>query len=379
MKAYIIYRNVLTLDGSRFQVGGIETYILGLCEVLLEMKIQPIIVQCAHANFKKIIEGIEYRGIKHSGGKKYSKYLYNSIKNDLDSQDLMIWGSDEISFKISHKRTIAIQHGIAFDYYPEENRLKNGLKKYGLGHVFKYLQRKRSLNNFINTKYKVCVDYNFWNWYRTFSIPEEDDNIFVIPNFTKIDETNKKKRNDTLIKVVFARRFVRKRGVEIFIEVVNQLKHIENIHFTFAGEGPYKEQIQKLVDESNNVFLTRYSPDESIGFHSNFDIAVVPTIGSEGTSLSLLEAMSAGNAVICTAVGGMTNIILNEFNGLIIKPNSVKELKASILRLVEDEELRIKIAENAKETVKEAFSFELWKKSWKKVFNEVVNDNAEKS
>lgn len=376
MKAYIIYRNVLTLDGRRFQVGGIETYLLGLCEILIEMKIKPIIIQCAHFNFNKIIEDIEYRGIKHNGGKKYSKYLYNSIKNDLDSQDLLIWGSDEISFKISHKRTIAIQHGIAFDYYPEEDKLKNGLKRYGLGHLFKYLQRKRSLNSFRNTKYKVCVDYNFWNWYRTFSIPEEDDNIFVIPNFTKIDKTNKNERNDLFIKVVFARRFVRKRGVEIFIEVVNQLKHIENIHFTFAGEGPYKEQIQRLVDESNNVFLTRYSPDASLEFHSNFDIAVVPTIGSEGTSLSLLEAMSAGNAVICTAVGGMTNIILNEFNGLIVKPNSVEELKASILRLVEDKDLRIKIAENAKITVKEAFSFELWKKSWGKVFNIVINDNA---
>ncbi|WP_420491566.1 glycosyltransferase [Neobacillus drentensis] len=44
-------------------------------------------------------------------------------------------------------------------------------------------------------------------------------------------------------------------------------------------------------------------------------------LGSEGTSLSLLEAMAAKCAEIATNVGGMTNIILDNYNGLIINPD----------------------------------------------------------
>ena len=101
------------------------------------------------------------------------------------------------------------------------------------------------------------------------------------------------------------------------------------------------------------------------------DIAVVPTVGSEGTSLSLLEAMASGCAVVCTNVGGMTNIVLDGYNGLMIYPEE-EELYNALTCLIEDSSLRAKLQANAYNCVKDAFSLHRWKDAWKKVIDNVT-------
>lgn len=49
--------------------------------------------------------------------------------------------------------------------------------------------------------------------------------------------------------------------------------------------------------------------------------------------------MAAGCAVICTNVGGMTNIIIDGYNGLMINPDEDSLYKA-LDRLIEDKLLR---------------------------------------
>ena len=114
------------------------------------------------------------------------------------------------------------------------------------------------------------------------------------------------------------------------------------------------------------MIFTQYCSDESVKFHSNFDIAVVPTIGSEGTSLSLLEAMSAKCAVICTNVGGMTNIIIDGYNGLMVTPN-IDQLYSAIKYLIDNKDIRNKISERGHDTIRKSFTFEKWEKKWREV------------
>ena len=90
----------------------------------------------------------------------------------------------------------------------------------------------------------------------------------------------------------------------------------------------------------------------------------MPTVGSEGTSLSLLEAMAAGCAVICSNVGGMTNIILDGYNGLMVNPDE-NSFYEGICELIDNNELREEIASNGKKTVEKAFSLDRWNKKWK--------------
>lgn len=373
MKAYIIYERFYDLDCNRLLVGGVESYLLALATLLQKKNIQPIIIQCAKNNFKISYKNILVCGYSVKKNRCLYKKLYNKVKKDLTKDDILIWGLDRGAQKTRHLRTISIQHGIPFDYNQEERKSYKLIKSLRLIHVLKWVQRRQAIQYFKKSTYKVCVDYNFWNWFRTFCTPEEEKNIYVIPNFTKCCELRSFSETQDTFKILFARRFVRMRGVEVFMDVVNHFKNNSKLSFTFAGEGPYLAEIKKLQSKSHNINITQYNPEDAVEFHKQFDIAIVPSLASEGTSLSLLEAMSAGDAIICTCVGGMTNVVLDGYNGLFVRPNNSHDIIQAIEKLVKCNQLRIELAQNAQLTVQAAFSLKKWEKKWSVIIDELIS------
>jgi len=84
----------------------------------------------------------------------------------------------------------------------------------------------------------------------------------------------------------------------------------------------------------------------------NSSIMVLPS-RSEGFGMVLIEAMACG--LPCVAFDcphGPADIIRHEEDGLLVKAEEVNALAMSIIRLIQDEELRIKMGANARENVK---------------------------
>lgn len=168
---------------------------------------------------------------------------------------------------------------------------------------------------------------------------------------------------------MFARRFVGIRGTRLFTPIAKRLlEKYPNIEITFAGSGPDEDYMRDILNGIDRVNFTKYKSDESLKFHSQFNISVVPTLYSEGTSLSLLEAMSAHCAVVCTNIGGMTNVILDNYNGLMVSPNE-EELFEALCKLIDDKKFREKIVQNGYNTIKSSFSLAKWEEKWKDVIN----------
>ena len=57
--------------------------------------------------------------------------------------------------------------------------------------------------------------------------------------------------------------------------------------------------------------------------------------------------MACGCAVVATNVGGLCNLVINNFNGLLVNPNP-EEISDAITKLVDNKELRLKLINNAK-------------------------------
>ncbi|MCM1532927.1 MAG: glycosyltransferase family 4 protein, partial [Ruminococcus flavefaciens] len=210
----------------------------------------------------------------------------------------------------------------------------------------------------------ICVDYNYINWYRT-QIQHHEMEYRIIPNFTDVPQLNTDKFRTEIVKIIFARRLVTYRGTRIFAEAAERLllKH-DNVEITFAGDGPEERFLKEKFQNNRKVQFITYSSGESLEIHRDKQIAVVPTVGSEGTSLSLLEAMASSCAVVCSNVGGMTNIVIDNYNGLMVNPEA-NALFFALDRLVIDKNFAQKIANEGYNTVKNGFSFELWKEKWK--------------
>jgi len=77
---------------------------------------------------------------------------------------------------------------------------------------------------------------------------------------------------------------------------------------------------------------------------------------SEGLSITLLEAMSAGLPIIATDVGGNSEAIKNNQSGMLIKNDDIDALFDAMIYMIENNDYRRKIAENAKNRFEQFFS-----------------------
>ncbi|MEB2309924.1 MAG: glycosyltransferase family 4 protein [Candidatus Brocadiaceae bacterium] len=389
MKVAFIYPRLFDHDGEEQLIGGIETYLLHLAALCLKMGWDPVLFQFANKPFKRTINALEVIGVPVAGFNKshifapftfkYKKVeLFTAAKKKLDGKkDIFVFGADWFSIKTKNPRCISIQHGISWDL-PTRYITKRELFESGWGaRLGKWFFIHSAIKDFENCPNRVCVDYNFLNWYRTTLGVETKGKIWVIPNFASstasLEQITAKRRTTDNVRILFARRFTPYRGIRIMTESAKEiLQRYDEVCFTFAGEGPEEAWLKAQFVGEKRVVFTKYLPHEVLDVHLVHDIAAVPSIASEGTSLSVAEAMGAGCAVVATAVGGITNMIINGYNGILVMPDVVS-LTDGLELLIKNVELRMQIMKRAYETAKEAFGLGIWEERWQKVLLEVAN------
>lgn len=358
--AYIIYSQFFDRSGEKIQIGGIETYIYNLCKVLFSENLTPIIYQFADKDFFKEYCGIKVAGVKVNSRryKKNSKLVVKKIEENFDiEEDLLIFASEEYVVTTKAIHVIALQHGVSWDVPNDKKVLTNYVKNMTRA-IIEYKRIKKC-------SYVICVDYNFLNWYRATFRKMDYEKFKAIPNFCETSPCPKEALKKDGVTIVFARRFVKHRGAILFANVAKRiLDEYANVKICFAGDGICKKEMKAILYSFPNVTFTSFSADKSVEFHSNFDIAVVPTIGSEGTSLSLLEAMAAGCSVISTNVGGITNILIDRYNGRIVNATE-EEIYLAVKELINNRELRLSYAQKGKEVAQVAFSKKIWEEKWR--------------
>ena len=357
--AYIVYSQFFDRNGEEIRIGGIEKYIYNLCKVLISTHICPIIYQFANKDFVKEYESIKVTGVKVNSNnyRKNSRTLTKKIQEVFDYEnDIMIFASEEYVVPFKSKNVVTIQHGISWDI-PNDNNIWLNYVKNSIRALIEY-------RRLYKCSHVICVDYNFLNWYRAVFKKYDYKKFYAIPNFCDTSYIGNIKTQRENIKIVFARRFVKHRGAILFADVAKRiLEKYPDVEICFAGEGTCESEMKEILSNCSNVTFTSFAADESIAFHSDFDIAVVPTVGSEGTSLSLLEAMAAGCAVVSTNVGGITNVLIDGYNGSIVNATE-EDIYLAVEELICDKTKREIYKQKAKETVNHSFSKVKWEALW---------------
>ncbi len=109
-----------------------------------------------------------------------------------------------------------------------------------------------------------------------------------------------------------------------------------------VGYGPLYEYVNSLIRKLNledSVKLVGMQKDVR-KFLWNNDIF----LGTRGSYIATLEAWASGLAVVAPAFGIMNEIIINEENGLLVRPNDVEQLASSIIKLIKSPSLRKTLA-----------------------------------
>lgn len=330
MKKYVTiftYR-FFDFDNKIVRIGGIETYTLDLALLFTKMGYETTVYTALDGNAE--YKECTYKGFKIKEIKKRESFdkCFQKLYAKQNGKGLYIIMTDDMKVNSCGKsNVISIQHGISWD-----NPSWSFSKKFQKGKLFSFRKLQRCYKHidiFKKVSNMVCVDYNYYNWIRTMDEIPDDMHLAVIPNYASSgisqEEFNQKLESITDLKkskIVLARRLTRYRGAQLFADVVIRLlKKYPELDITIAGDGDLEEKLKNDFKDYPNVHMTKYSADQSIEFHKQFDIAVVPTIYSEGTSLSLCEAMAAGCMPVATHVGGLTNLLIDSFNGRLCYPN----------------------------------------------------------
>jgi glycosyltransferase involved in cell wall biosynthesis len=275
---------------------------------------------------------------------------------------------------------VLINHGIAFDLPIEYLTRKSILKHRRLEIIKRISHFKHALERFERCRNRVCVDYNQLNWYRTWRSVDETSRIWVIPNsaprLTELELKSRHRGQGQAIRILFARRFEPFRGTRLMASIVaTLLLRFPEVQFTFAGDGSDAEWLHSRFKNNPRVTIKKVPYSERIALHLEHDIAVVPSFGSEGTSLSVVEAMASGCAVVATNVGGVPNIVIDGYNGLLVDTRE-SDVEAALIRLITNETYRNAIRERAGEMANDAFSLDIWKQRWVGVLNTLAASPA---
>ena len=125
------------------------------------------------------------------------------------------------------------------------------------------------------------------------------------------------------------------------------------------NEEGYTEYIKGLTSElgvrKHFVFLGKRNDVPEV--MNACDLIVVPS-RSEPFGKVVIEAMACGKCVIASSVGGIPEIIQDGQNGLLVPAEDVSALQDTILKLLEDENLRDELAWRGKATAVEKFSID---------------------
>ena len=143
-------------------------------------------------------------------------------------------------------------------------------------------------------------------------------------------------------KILFVGRLIERKGVAHLIKAMKQ----SNAQLNIVGGGlllaKLSQQVKEMGLEKKVFFHGKVSSEKLKRFYQECDVFVLPAIvdrwgDTEGLGVVLLEAMSFSKPVVASNVGGIPDIVKNNFNGLLVKEKNSQQLAKAINSLLKNE------------------------------------------
>jgi glycosyltransferase involved in cell wall biosynthesis len=191
---------------------------------------------------------------------------------------------------------------------------------------------------------------------------------------TKLSETQQLRKNlsisdDHLILGTISRLDPIKNHQLLISSFAKVLKNHPKLTLLVVGDGELRQELESLVsnlDISKNVIFTGFQPNP-VAYLQLMDIFLLPSL-SEGTAMTLLEAMSLSKACIVTDVGGNPEIIEDKVNGLVVPSSDEDGLAAACDTLIKDSSLRQKLGDAGRARFEKKFIIDCMLNSYQKIY-----------
>lgn len=346
-------KTILLFDHVKF-FGGAESHLLELAKEFVRLEdcnVYLVSPQGSILGNKMIAQSIgvialEFPSLRNGNPFKTLSNLFSfmkSFKSELKEHKTF----DDV-FLISNTTRSFFYTAFLYIFFPRFNQI-------WILHDYMIPKKILTALKFI-PKYFVAVSQDvklFYSLPRTVAIPNAfsiaSDDLYIVHK----DNSNK-------FNVGFFGRIVKWKGLHVLIDAISMVKEKKyNVMLSIYGSPSDTEMdyYNSVIEQVQRLGLTNFVKFcgfvvEVIPAMRECDVIVSSSVskygGPESFGRTLIEAMIAGVPVIATNCGGIPEIIIDGYNGILVKENDAKGLAEAIITFRTDINIREKVITNAK-------------------------------
>ncbi|CAJ1609392.1 glycosyltransferase [Clostridium perfringens] len=128
-----------------------------------------------------------------------------------------------------------------------------------------------------------------------------------------------------------------------------------------------KERINSIKYKDRIIFSDYRKDTKNI--HALYDIFVLPSINPDPLPTVVLEAMATKNPIVGYKHGGICEMVKEDYNGVLAKVKDTKDLANKIIKLINDNELRVNMGKNSLERQQQNFSLNSYVKNFEEIYS----------
>ena len=178
--------------------------------------------------------------------------------------------------------------------------------------------------------------------------------------------------------VLFVGRLVAYKGVDVLLRAMQGVRAAAVI----VGDGPLRASLEQTASElgvSDRVFFLGTLPEDALAsWYSTCDVLALPsTTPAEAFGLVQLEAMARAKPVVSTRLSsGVPWVNQDGVTGLTVPPGDADALKSAFARLLEDDDLRLRMGSAARRRFVEHFTHSGMVERTTRLYEEVAEERS---
>jgi glycosyltransferase involved in cell wall biosynthesis len=223
----------------------------------------------------------------------------------------------------------------------------------------------------------ISISRRMKNDLRVLGIPK--DKTAYLPNAVDPELFSQpRQKEDNLL--LFVGRITFGKGLHVLMRALNYLK--SPVRLVIIGPSDwdvdYYRDLERQIEKENRKgkheirYLGPMDQADIVKWYQKASIFVLPSFW-EGFGIVILEAFSCETPVVASSVGGITEIIENHRNGILVPPNKPLELAEAIQYLLDNRDVRTRMGREGRKDIIREFSLKVVTEKLQGIYQNILN------
>lgn len=204
------------------------------------------------------------------------------------------------------------------------------------------------LNYYAYVDYFVCPSVFQYEKYKQFNFFNEKlVQLYHGYDYSEIEKAKSLPLHTDEKYIIFVGRLEKIKGVHTLLKA---MRNCPEITLKIIGTGTQEADLKALKDilkVDNAAFLGKKSKQETLQLIDGAEFLICPSECYEVLGFTVVEAMALGKPVIGAAIGGIPEMVIDNYTGLLFEPGNTEQLAELIKSLYLRKDLIAEMGENA--------------------------------